>query len=416
MAWEVVGVVPSSNSHITIHDLVAYDGELVAIGTVSSFSGTLGSFGYPDQVVVWRSDDGAGWVESTLVNDGTTWHPQLTLVSDGHALLVGGQEVTAVASAIEALIPADLIAELRTGRLDVAIVQDPVASIVVIAPPGIEVYRSELFEAIDLDERNLLLYSDRSEQWAQVEIGADLITWQGLVARPGRGFLARTSDGDMYTTVDGRGWGRNRTIPQADYTRWGDWLVGIEVQPWSDQLVIGSGSEFARVEQPTDKSALWSESGQVIAGSVGLLSVVPAYAGPATEVSVDSGSQRFTLRADMFSIAGAGSDRASVFFHRLPGSFNSTTGEVVIDIAGRDRVVIDIARLQVLRAEAASLWTTQIYASTNGLDWQSAQTALPGRSVAALGAVPGGFLLAVDESVVGGSSSRLYFAPMPPIG
>jgi hypothetical protein len=367
-------------------------------------------------VVAWHSGDGVEW-DSTVVDEGDEmWHPHLLLATDGYALLIGGVATTAAASVVEAVLPDDLIEEIRAGRLDLVRAGDPMWSVSVVAPPGIEVYRADLAAPIEIVQQNLLLHFDKSREWSRVDVSPDLITWPGLVARPGRGFLARTSTGEIYTTVDGRGWGRNRTIPLADFTRWGDWLVGIEVQPWSDRLVIGSGTEYAWVEQPVDRAPIWSDGGQVIGGPSGLLSVVPTYAGPAAEVSINSGSQRFTLKADMFSIAEPGTEAASVFFHSLPGSFNSTTDEVVIDIAGADRVVIDVDRLQVLRAGDESLWVTGVYSSADGLDWWKAQTQLRGRSVTALGPVPGGFLLSVNGSSGRRSPPELYLAQLPPIG
>jgi hypothetical protein len=367
-------------------------------------------------VVIWRSADGARWVETIIVPyDGENWHPLLNLVTDDRSILIGGREVAASGQLLEGIIPPDLSPSVIEGRLD--LVQNPgaVSTVSVMAPPGIEVFRSDKVISLPTDVRNILYQSEDSRQWDEVDIDSNLITWSGLLARPGRGYLARTSSGEMYSTVDGRGWGRNRTVPPAAYARWGDWLVGVQVLPWADQLMVGAGTDFAGIQLPDDATQIWSETGEVAGGPAGLVSVVPNYLGPAPTLTVTSDSQQFTLRADMFSISTGGSDTASVFFHQLPGSYDPATDEVTIDLFdAADLVVVDLTDLQRLRDRVGGVWQTNVFASLDAISWAQSDVILNSPFVEILGPLPDGFLIAARTGNDPDAAVELYrTGPLP---
>lgn len=414
--WKQVGEITGESGTVKIHDLESFGGSLMALGTIANQSGPAAAYGYPDQVVIWRSADGARWVETIIVPyDGENWHPQLSLVTDDRSILIGGREVAASGQLLEGIIPPGLSPSVIEGRLD--LVQNPgaVGTISVIAPPGIEVFRSDTVVSLPTDIRNILYQSEDSRQWEAVDIDSTLITWSGLLARPGRGFLARNSSGEMYSTIDGLGWGRNRTIPPAAYARWGEWLVGVQVLPWTDQLMVGVGTDYAGIQLPADDAPIWSDTGEMAGGPAGLVSVVPNYLGPAPTLSVTSDSQLFTLRADMFSISTGGSDTASVFFHQLPGSYDPATDKVTIDLSGAgDQVVVDLTDLQGLRDRVGGVWQTNVFASMDALLWAQSDVILNSPFVEILGPLPDGFLIAARTGNDPHATVELYrTGPLP---
>lgn len=396
--WTQVSEITGESGMMTIQDLESFGGSLVALGTISDQTGPAAAYGYPDQVVIWRSSDGARWAERVIVPyDGENWHQELTLVTDGRSILIGASELAAGGQPLEEAIPPGLSAAVIEGRLDL-VLNPPVGTISVMAPPGIEVYRSEASVSPPTDVRNILYLSEDSRQWNEVEIDPGLITGSGLLTRPGRGFLARDASGEMYSTIDGLGWGRNRTVPPATYSRWGEWLVGVQAQPWSDRLMIGAGTEYAGIELPDDLP-IWSDSGQVTGGPGGLVSVVPIYLGPAPTVSITSDAQQFTLTPDRFSIATE-AGTAFVIYARLTGSYDPVTDEVTIDLSDRgDQVVVDLDDLQVLRGRSAGMWETKVFASRDALSWAQSDLILDSPYVEILGPLPEGFLIAVWTGV-----------------
>lgn len=406
--WIEVGEITEESGTMTISDLEAFGGSIVALGTITNQSGPAAAYGYPDQVVIWRSSDGATWDQTNVVPfDGVSWHPQLTLATDDRSILIGGTEFAARGQLLDDVIPSDLSPAVIEGRLDLVLNPGAVSTISVMAPPGIEVFRSDAVASLPNDHRNFLYRSQDLRRWEAVEIDQGLITWSGLITRPGRGFLARNRSGEMYSTIDGLGWGRNRTIPPADYVRWGEWLVGVQILPWSDRLMIGAGTDYAGIELPDDV-AIWSESGELAGGSAGLVAAVPTYLGPPPVVSIKSGSQNFTLAADRFSISSEGSDTASVFFQQLPGSYDPATDEITIDLSeAGDHVVVGLDDLQKLR-DQVGVWRTNVFASVDALSWAQSNTSLDSPFVQILGPIPDGFLIAVRTGSDYNAQVELY--------
>jgi len=396
VAWDIAVEIVADLGTIAIHDLEYFGGSLVILGTIATDSGPSSAFGYPDRAVIWWSSDGSVWNETTVVpEDGRNWHPNLTLATDGRALLVGARRVAAGGSLIDGIIPAELTSVIRAGQLDIHLNPGVATTVSVVAPPGIEVFRSDAVIALPSDVTHAMYRSENLRTWDEVAVPEGLIPWSGLTATPGRGFLAPSSSGEIYSTIDGVGWGRNLTIQPAAYRRWGEWLVGLDAEPGPDRLLIGAGTDFADIRLEVGSPPIWSEAGEVVGGPAGLASVVPAYTGPAATVSVTSGSRVYTLRNGVFSISTIGQSDAGVFFARLPGSYDPASGIVAIDLGdGAPLVPVDLVDLQGLRTPGAGAWETNMYVSLNAMAWSRSSMVLPGPEAHILGGTANGFLIA----------------------
>lgn len=391
VTWQQAVEIVKGSGSMVIHDVAAFGGSLVALGTSTAKSGLMAAYGYPDEVFILRSSDGTHWNEAMIIsNDERNWHPELRLVTDGHTILIGGTEATARAGLLESMIPPELVQLSLDGKLDVVLEAGQVS---VVAPPGIAVFASERAVALPDDPRSILYRSEDLHRWEEVGVEPSIILSEAL-AKPGGGFVAPSDSGDMYSTIDGASWGRNLTIPPASYNRWNEWLVGLQSVRGADRLVIGAATDYATIGLPVDHQ-IWSGQGEVIGGPAGLASLVPVYLEPAPTVSVSLGSEQFTLRDGMFSISTEGSDEASMLFHQLPGSYDPASGTVTIQLgAGREHVVIDLDDLQGLRSSSGGVWETSVYLSPDALRWSRSSITFTTSGVEILGAMPNGFLIA----------------------
>lgn len=414
VTWEQTGEVASGSETVVIHDLVSFGGSLVALGTTSSTTGPAAIFGYPDQVVLWRSSDGTRWNEDLILpSDGHNSHALLRIITDGRTILIGGRESEVGGSMLESVVPEYLVPAVIAGKLDAVVQSGTHGLLSVLAPPGIEVWRSQ--EAVSLPDgfRSVLYRSDDLKRWEEVDVEPGLILSE-MVVKPGGGYVVPSSSGDMYSAMDGRGWGRNLTVPPATYRRWGEWLVGMQFQGGVDRLVIGAGTSYATVDQPLNSSLIWSAGGDFAGGPAGLVSLVPTYLGLAPPVTVTSGSQIFMLSDGRFSVSAPGGGEALVVFQQLPGSFDPASNTVSIDLGGGEQVPIDLDDLQGLRADINGQWETHVYSSPDAMRWSQSNIAFPTSDVEVLGALPDGFLIAVGQRSISERFVELYrTGPLP---
>jgi hypothetical protein len=217
LAWSRTGDFPSANGHAMVTDMVAFQGELIAVGV--SFDRPLPIFGPtpPHVAQLWRSTDGRSWEAMDLGPDFVNIQPRRLIVRpDGTLLMFASRGIPAADGTVSEFEAASW--ESADGRVWTGIeaVLPQVPSQVVQGNEGFLAYISSL--AFEGEEE--LWYSADGRSWELVDRYPD---GHLSIGAGDEGFVvAVTLEGDphqhrIHASANGREWVESGDVPSLSF-------------------------------------------------------------------------------------------------------------------------------------------------------------------------------------------------------
>jgi hypothetical protein len=411
VTWSPRAELPNEVTNIRVDDLGVYGDVLMALGIGTADPVAESPGGMPEAIMLWKTTDGVNWREELVkASDDRHRYLDLDLVTGDHAVLIRGYEDLAVAPYLQEALPPAMLVEMARGTLSYWIrpLSPTTSSVVVVAPPGIEVFSVEIPVALPPDGTGWVIRSETLAAWQRLETDFPI---GSMVAWPGHGFVAGGYDRPLLSE-DGRDWVLSPDLPPAQYQTWNGALLGTH-GPF-DHLIIETSNGLATVELPPEINMIdrlregWVD---FLAGPGGLAAVRSMYGQSRSgTMSVVSGEITISVSDGGILRAGRGNDpRWAIALgpESVPGIFDLDTRQVTVKPLGtNESFTLNLDDLQAFWNPVGEPARHEIYVSADGLVWSQGQAALLSeRVVSLIGGAADTFLLGISREAQPGQFS-----------